>query len=380
MVEVYSLKDLPTPIDGVINLEAGFSYVIIGRVDLSGHRFHCLGDVCIRGISSETSFLTSTGLTAGVPLITTAFSLPMQDLTIHDVDTGMYIGDTANIALDWSNFNLLNIPNIGTIGTASNLVCSFLAFFDCANWIFTGTVGTVSFINSLFTNFRNAPIFDLTATANITRRLRFRDCSFTVTGTGSAIKKNALASLPVDQFILRDNNFAGGASPYIVGALATDNISDWSLNKGISNSQNYAALFADNNVTVTNTGLPNTFTKILGATTILQAQRFTHSNNRLTYTGAILRTFALDAIVSLSGGNNIDFSIQIRVYNSSNVLVHNSVGFRETTNGGGRANNIAAKTFYALNTNDYVEIWIASASNNQNVTVVDLFLSASTIT
>jgi hypothetical protein len=254
-----------------------------------------------------------------------------------------------------------------------------LAFFDSANWRISGSIGTLSFINSIFTNFRNAPTFELTPTAQITRRIRFRDCAFTTSGTGNSIKVDAAATIPIDQFILRDNNFSGGATNHVIGRLPTDTVSDWLLNKGINNSQNFAAIFMDDNNTNTNTGTPNSFTKVLGTTTLLAAQRFTATNNRLTYTGAIQRTFDLMAIISLTGGNNTQFSIQIRVFNAANTLILSSVSFRTTTSGGagiGKADNVCSKLLTPLNSGDYFELWISSPSNNQNVTIRDLFLSA----
>lgn len=377
-VWVASLHDLPTPIEGVIYLEAGYNYFILGRVDLSGNRLETLGDIAFQGFSSETSYITSTGLGVGVPFMTSAYSVSIQNLTIHDVDTCFFIDGLA-VALDWHDFNIANVPNIGEVVNAINLVCAFLAFFDSANWRISGSIGTLSFINSLFTNFRNAPTFELTPTAQITRRIRFRDCAFTTSGTGNSIKVDAAATIPIDQFILRDNNFSGGATDHVIGRLPTDTVSDWLLNKGINNSQNFAAIFMDDNVTVTNTGTPNTFVKVLGTTTLLSAQRFTVANNRLTYTGAIQRTFDLMAIISLTGGNNIQFSIQIRVFNAANTLILSSVSFRASTSGGagtGNADNVCAKLLTPLNDGDYFELWISSASNNQNVTIRDLFLSA----
>lgn len=381
-VWVRSLNDLPTPIDGVIYLQAGFYYGFVGRVDLSGYRLECLGDVAIQGFSSETSFLTSTGLGVGVPLITTAFSLPIQNISIHDVDTVFSIsGSSTTTALDWSNFNLLNVPNVGAIGTVSNLVCSFLAFLNAANWVFTGQVGTLSFNNSIFQNFYNAPTFNLSATANITRRFRFRDCAFITTGTGNSIKVDALAQIPIDQFILRDNSFSGGTASHIVGRISTDPVSDWLLNKGIPNSQNYAECFFQNNNTNTPTGVPNVFVKILGTTTLLSAQRFAHSNNRLTYTGEIQRTFLINGIISVLGANNERVSIRIQIYNSLNALIYTSVSFTATTAGAGvaRAENIKSLAIYPLNKGDYLEIWVASNNNNSNLNVTDLLLSANTI-
>ena len=94
-------EDLP-PADGsgVITLPADTAWIFSGSVDLGGARLSCAGVAAILGTSSETAFLTSTGLT-GSPLITSASTLRMQNLAIHDVETAFSIGGSADIALDW---------------------------------------------------------------------------------------------------------------------------------------------------------------------------------------------------------------------------------------------------------------------------------------
>lgn len=375
LIYVQGLKELPTPIDGVIYLQAGFSYVFIGEIDLWGNRFVCEGDVAMMGISSETSFITSTGLPAGVPLFSTAYSIPIQNITFHDVDTCFSIsGNTTTTAIDWSNTNFRNIPNVGIVGNVANFVVEFLSFLNAAGLFFNGQCGTASFINTLLSNGYNTATITLSATANITRRFRIVLCSFVTTGTGTSLNFNAAASVPIDQFMLQGNNFGGGTATHIVGISATDNRCDWDRNKGIPNSRNICQYFMTNNSTNTNVTAANTFFKIAGVTTLSLAQRFTHTNNRATYTGAIERTFAMDAIASITAGSNNQISIAIRVYNAANVLLHQSPPVTVTATGSAaRAANVKAMTVFSLNENDYAEVWAANGSNN-NFTVEDLIL------
>jgi hypothetical protein len=375
LIYVRGLNELPTPIAGVIYLQAGFSYVFIGNVDLWGNRFVCEGDVAMMGISSETSFITSTGLPAGVPLFSTAYSIPIQNITFHDVDTCFsIIGNTTTTAVDWSNTNFRDIPNVGIVGDVANFVVEFLSFLNASGLVFNGQCGTASFINTLFSNGYNTTTITLSATANITRRFRIVLCSFVTTGTGTSLDFNAAASVPIDQFILQGNNFGGGTATHIVGILATDNRCDWDKNKGISNSRNICQYYMTNNGMPTLVGVPNTFYKIAGNTMLQLAQRFTHSNNRATCTGAIERTFAMDAIVSVTAGANNQISIAIRVYDAANVLQHQSPPVTVTAIGSpSRAANVKAMTVFSLRENDYVEVWAANSSNN-NFTVEDLIL------
>lgn len=376
LIWVRGLNELPTPVDGVIYLEECFSYVFLGKIDLSGNRLECLGDVTIQGISSETSFVTSTGLPVGVPLITTAYSLPLQNITFHDVDTCLAIsGSPATLALDWSNTNFQNIPNVGTIGDASNFVVEFLAFLNASGLVFNGTIGTVAFSNTLFSNQNNNDTLHFTATANVFRRFRAVFNSFVTTGTGVSIFVDAAAQFPVDQFILKDNNFAGGTPTHIVGITAQDNRSDFFANKGIMNSQNFGLYFMQNNSTATTVSATNTFYKAAGATTLTTGQRFAHSNNRLIYTGEIARNFALDATVTASAGNNNNITIRIQIFNAANTLIHISPEVTANTAGGNRVVNIKLLDIYTFEEGDYAEVWVANSAN-QNITVEDLVFRA----
>lgn len=75
---VNSKDDFPDAVGGVITLPAGSSYYITTAVDLTGDRLDCAGKCAIVGSSPEISQLTSTGLGAGVPLISSNFSLNLQ--------------------------------------------------------------------------------------------------------------------------------------------------------------------------------------------------------------------------------------------------------------------------------------------------------------
>jgi hypothetical protein len=102
IIYIEKLADLPTPSSSVITLQANKTYIIAGNIDLVGNRL-VAGGVCnIVGLSSETSFLTSTGLANGVPLITSIYTIVLEKITFKDVDTCIAInGNTNLVALDW---------------------------------------------------------------------------------------------------------------------------------------------------------------------------------------------------------------------------------------------------------------------------------------
>ena len=223
--------DFPDPVAGVITLEAGKTYWVTCDVDLTGDRLETGGVVTLLGTSSETSSITSTGLTAGVPLLTSRYTIPVRFITFKNVDTGIYIDDNgganAPLAVDWLGVNFLNVPNIGEIGTVDNFIYDTGAFLSSQNMRFTGTVGTVGLSNSLFVGTgASGHIFNITSTAVITRRFRTIYSSLVAFGSTVGYTVDASATIPVEGFILDTINFSGGGT-YVSGLTSADNKSRW---------------------------------------------------------------------------------------------------------------------------------------------------------
>lgn len=381
--KIYTIEDFPqAPINGVLYLPANTDYQIIGQLtpsgtrvlDLQGLRIVCLGVVAIFGFSSETSFLTSTGLTSGA-LITTAYSLPMQNLSITDIGGGAQAFDidgAGTAAIDWIALNLINCK-IGTVKNVTNFIVSKSFWGNCYGLTFDGTVGTISFDLMLFITAAGQTMITFAATAIISRRFRILVSSFVVPVGATGINLIAGASVPTDMFILTDVGFTGGSANYIAGITAQDNRSRWNECRGIDNSANTGYYSMDNNVTQTIIGVPNTFYKIAGTTTAGLLQRFTHTNNRLTYTGVLTRTFGVWATASAEAGANNTLQVQIQRYDSANVLQQVSASTRSTTSGNNRAENMTTFIPMTMHPNDYIEVWISNGSNT-NVTVTELIV------
>jgi hypothetical protein len=121
-VLVYSTADLPAAVAGVITLAANTTYVITTTVDLAGARLVCSANTAIIGGSSENCRIKSTGLGAS-PLITSAYSLPMRNVSI-EATIALALDATGNLdqALDWTGVNFINTPTIGTIRGYGNVV------------------------------------------------------------------------------------------------------------------------------------------------------------------------------------------------------------------------------------------------------------------
>ena len=368
IVFVNSKDDLPTPVSNVITLADNVTYYFTTTVDLLGDRLVGGQNTVILGASSENSRITSTGLGTGVALFTTEWTTPIRHVTFQDGDTALAIDGSVNppLALDWTGVNFLNVPNVGLIDTADNWIYSKGAFLNSQNLQFDGTHGTIGIDNSIFVGSGSAGnILDILSTATITRRFRLIYSSVVVFGSTVGINVDASATIPTEGYILDTINFSAGGT-YLSGVSYTDNKTRFVNSKGIENTAEIGNYFMTNNATVTTITTVDTAVKVLGATTANAInQKFTHTDNRLTYVGALIRDFQVTATISLTSGNNK----VIGVYVAKNGVIITSSEMYSTTSGSGRAESVTCQTILELAENDYVEIWVENSSNSDDITV-----------
>jgi hypothetical protein len=365
---VSSVSELPKAQSGIITLKANATYYFTGSIDLLGSRLLGSENTVILGASSENSRITSTGLGVGVALFTTEWTTPIRHVTFQDVDTALNIDGSINppLALDWTGVNFLNVPNVGKIDTADNFIFSKGAFLNSQNLQFDGSHGTIGIDNSIFVGSGSVGnMLDILSTATITRRFRLIYSSLVVFGSTVGINVNSSATIPTEGYILDTINFSGGGT-YLSGVDYTDNKTRFVNSKGIENTAEIGNYFMTNNAISTVISTIDTPVKVLGATTANTInQKFTHTDNRLTYVGALIRDFQVTATVSLTSGNN---NI-IGVYVAKNGTVINSSEMYSTTSSGGRSESITCQTILELNQNDYVEIFVENSSSTTNITV-----------
>jgi hypothetical protein len=248
LVYIKTKADFPTAVDGVITLEAGKTYVITTTVDLTGDRL-VAGGVCnILGLSSETSFLTSTGLDVGTAFISSAYTLVIESISIKDVGTGVSIDGTArSIALDWKAVNFVNVTNVGVINKCENFIFVTGAFLQSKGLRFTGETGTIGIFNSLFHGGSGAGnIIEIASTATILRRFRVIYSSFIAISPIVAIQVSPDATIPTEGYILDTVNFSGGGT-YTGGVTFDSNQALFISCVGITNTTAIANIYIQNN-------------------------------------------------------------------------------------------------------------------------------------
>tara|TARA_R110000824_G_C15143724_1_gene670256 strand:- start:95 stop:1309 length:1215 start_codon:yes stop_codon:yes gene_type:complete len=370
---VNAVEDFGPSINGVRTLVSGKTYFVIGDIDLNGDRLETGGVVTLLGTSSETASITSTGLGAGVPLLTSRYTLPVRFLTFKDVHTGIYIDDNsganAPLAIDWFGVNFLNVTVVGEIGDVDNFIYDTGAFLGSQGLTFTGTAGTVGISNSLFRGDGSADnLIEVTATAVITRRFRIIYSSIVAFGSTVGISFSASTTVPVESYILDTVNFSGG-STYTSGVAFSDNKAKWTSCVGVRNSASLSNYYMQDNAVASTIASIGVAVKAAGVTSSnTVTQKFVNTSNRATYVGAISRDMKATAVISATSGNGH----QVGIYIAKNGTVITSSEMYITTNASGRAESGVAQVIVEMVTDDYLEVFIENATSITDITVSDL--------
>ena len=373
LVFVDAKDKLPTAVGGVITLLANVTYFITTNIDLLGDRLVGASNTTLIGGSSENCTLTSTGLGVGIALFTTEWTTPIRHISFIDVDTAISINGVTNdpVALDWTGVNFLNVPNVGTISTASNFIFSKGAFLNSQGLIFTGTIGTIGIDNSLFVGTGSVgDIICLDASCIITRRFRIIYSSFVDFATTIAINVDVSATISAERYILDTINFSGGGT-YLSGVTQTSNKALFTSCVGIDNTSVNGQIYMKGNATTTTIALSNTFYKVLGTTSAsADNQKYIATSNRLTNDAVVTRKYLIQCTLSFDSttGNVCEFGF----YDSVLSAVRTPSRTTATANASGRAENVSFSCVVSHVQGDYLEIHCANTSGANNITVSDM--------
>lgn len=370
---INSKADLPTAVSGVITLADNYTYFITKAIDLTGDRLVAGQNTTIIGGSSENCSIRSTGLSSSTALITSNYSLPMRNIAfthgkVLDLDgTG-----NASAALDWFGVNFVDCASVGTIKTYSNFIMSDCALLNSANMTFTGTIGTIGFINSLFSGIAGQTTLNFPSTLTVTRRIRSVFSSFIAFGGATAIYVDPAVtfSAGAENYILISCNFSGGAT-YVGGTSYISNNALFQNCRGIINSANIGQMYFINNATQNSIAAQGVFEKIDGTTTASTInQKFSHSLNRLTYVGGLTKEFVVTASCSANSVTTPSAVVLVRIAKNGATIAESES--QVTTSNSGRNENFFSQAIVNLAPNDYIELFIANDTSTNNVLVTDL--------
>jgi len=137
----------------------------------------------------------------------------------------------------------------------------------------------------------------------------------------------------------------------------------------------HALVFMQGNATATGTLVQNTFVKAPGTTTDAIGLLFDNStNNRLKYTGTKTSKFEIEAIFSATGTTtNV---VKAKIAKGGEVSDRSLQSIALVS---GAISNVVCKDIVELETDEYVELWIANGTGTAAITVTDLYFSAKKI-
>lgn len=374
LVFVSDLSDLPAPVAGVITLGTNATYFFTKTVDLVGSRLVAGQNTTILGTSSENARIKSTGL-VGSALITSAWTMPMRNITIEaDVALDLDAAGNPDQALDWFGVNFTDCATVGTIANYGNVIWTDCALLSSANLTFDGTINTVGINSSLMTGIAGQTTVIVPATATIVRRLRVIYSAISTPNTGTGIDFSASASVPSEGYILDSCNFSG-AGTYLAGVTSTSDKALFVNNVGITNTSANGQMYMHGNATATTVAAANTYYKAAGTTTAgPDNSKFTHSNNRLTYSGAISRQFLVVCSLSFTSGTN-DIC-RFGFYASAGGAVRTGSTALATANIAaglfGRAESVTMQDIITMSNGQYIEVHAMNTSASTNITVSDM--------
>lgn len=375
MLEVGSRADLPAPgADGKIRIPAGSWLCFHGNVDLGGFSLLMQGNVSVCGSSSETAFLSSTGLPAGRALIESSYSTPIQNITLTAPAGAMVFRFTKAsdpLALDFFACNISG-SQIGDFDGVDNLILQACAWVGSHSARILGTTtGTIGASNSIFVAGAGGPaLWHFPSATRLTRRFRLADSAFVCPPGTTGILVEDQATFPtLPSCLLYDVAFSSTGT-YVDGVSGLDNVSDFRNSTGVMQSEQEGSIFMDNATDLTATVItaPDTPVKVAGNTIVGNLQRFDDdggTQNRLRYVGSTSRRFLFMGAFGCRAGNNRQIAVGLAV---NGIPVPNTFFFA-TTNGVGRAEAVPINGSLLLGENDYVEVWVENRDNSQNITV-----------
>ena len=370
---VNAKSDFPTPVSGVITLADNVTYFITKTIDLTGDRLVGGQNTTILGGSSENCILISTGLDANTALLSSIWSIPMRNLSItHGTALNLNGTGSSTTAIDWFGVNFTNCANVGTVANYSNFIMSDCALLNSANMTFSGTIGTVGFQQCLFSGIAGQTTLNFPSTLTITRRVRVIYSSFVAFGGATAIfvSPSATFSGGAETYILDTINFSGGAT-YTGGLTYTSNTALFSNCKGITNSSEIGQMYYTNNTSPNTIATQNVFEKIVGVTTASPInQKFSHTDNRLTYTGGLNRSFKVTGFVSANSVVTNSVTILVRIAKNGVTIAESEA--QATTSATGRNESFPSQAIVELAPNDFIEMFITNATNGNNLLVTEL--------
>lgn len=177
-----------------------------------------------------------------------------------------------------------------------------------------------------------------------------------------------MSCLHTESSVFAEGDFKTTSNLEVTGSATVGTLTTGGL---ITYPKPFGEMYFEANATTTTISASNTWTKVAGTTTAnADNQSFTHTSNRLTYTGSTTKVFHCGASFSFAGTSNTNVDWLFAIAKNGTPLAGSRARRRTDTSGvyDSTATHIMAK----LNTNDYLELMVNNILNTDNINVSDM--------
>lgn len=143
----------------------------------------------------------------------------------------------------------------------------------------------------------------------------------------------------------------------------------WHIFAPSAEEQAVGHLHMDNNATATTIAVTGTYYKVDGVTTGALLDHFTHSNNRLTYTGLAPKKIKISVSAALKSGSNNQI-VGIQVAKNGSVVTGGKM--RGKLLSAGDPTNMSITDATDIVNGDYIELFVTNETGTNAITVEDL--------
>jgi hypothetical protein len=369
---VTKLSDFPAPVSLGINLESNKTYIITTYIDLEGNYIRGSDNTVIRGTSTGSATLISTGLTGSYPMITTNNSIEISNITLI-ADNLFYLSSIDTTFVCVINRCAITSALLGTIANYSNIDIRNCVFTASQGFLFDLAVDIIRIIDCSCTVGTTDIFYGFLSTLVISQFISIIGCSLTINDTAVGVFFDGV-SLRDERFIIRDCSFSGTSTTRLSGITAADNVAIFNNNLGLTESMITGSIDI-------NSGAATTLTvnvwKKLGCTTVASSlcSKFSSSaDNQLNYTGPKTRTFRVYYNVAFTGtANDV---VLIGVSKNGADPVAECISSCALAAVAGKQPSSGLAFLSQLKTGDYLEVWVKNTTGSNTVTSQQLSLIA----
>lgn len=378
-IVVGDISDLPSPVGGVITLPTGSLVQPVGLVDLGSNRIELSAGSSICGLDpgrdgfmSTTSSAVISGTDIGqvimrnffvVNVVGSAFDITTStDSHVNFFFVGVLGSRFGSItggrvcALEFCYSGQLSVPGIGTFRPTGGVV-------------FDGSIGKVYVVNTPFEDL-NAGVSAITLSSSLVADVVDIKGNFFKGDDGVGVTAESGYTIAEGLYtgnLITDDLLGGNIVP-TVGFDGSDVNWTFADNTGTRNSKTLGLMSIDVSST-TDIVTVNVPVKVAGTTTAHPLnERFSHSTNRLTYTGnRPVEVSVVAASYITSAGNNKEYRFWVA---KNGVPIPGARATVRIASGGDRR-AVTVIALAQLVTSDYLELWVEGITDSTDVTVLD---------